>query len=244
MSRQPSSRTTKIVISVFLGVFCSVANSATVWDLQSDWSDQNNPNGPWSYNQGSAPLPLVPSFTWAPIPGQPAWAPSNNPGDFLPVWLKARTAGPGGFDFLAGDVLVHTTDGFNGARSGLANVTWTSPFTGTADISGSLWNIRNIGRSNTWQLLDNGSVIASGFLASGDGHGRLNPETFAFTSLALTAGDTLELLLSRNSGAGDFVGIDFAINAVQNTTVPEPKAFFLVLMGLVGIAAVRRRSQA
>ena len=32
--------------------------STTVYDLSSNWSNSSNPNGPWSYNQGSTPLPF------------------------------------------------------------------------------------------------------------------------------------------------------------------------------------------
>src|SRR5262249_25336945 len=70
-----------------------------VADLKSDWSDGNNPNtatfGTWSYRQGTSLLPEVPNFTFGgtvtfPTP-QPAWAPSNVPGNFLPAEFKAQS---------------------------------------------------------------------------------------------------------------------------------------------------------
>jgi hypothetical protein len=117
-----------------------------VADLNSDWSDANNPNavtfGTWSYRQGLSLLPEVPNWNGNGTVGftatQPAWAPSNNAGDFLPAEFKARSV-PAGVDWQVGDVVVHTTDLFNGPSSGVANFLWTSPNAGTVTISGSVW---------------------------------------------------------------------------------------------------------
>src|ERR1700732_5005953 len=52
------------------------AAKATTYDLNADWSNSSNPNGVWSYNEGTNPLPFqanwgnAGTFTGA----QPAWA--------------------------------------------------------------------------------------------------------------------------------------------------------------------------
>ena len=39
----------------------SLCNASAIFSLSGDWSNTTNPNGPWSYNQASNPLPLVSS---------------------------------------------------------------------------------------------------------------------------------------------------------------------------------------
>ena len=139
-------QTMRVVLA--LGWICAVpaVRADLIADLNADWSDANNPNtatfGTWSYRQGSSLLPEVPNWNGNGTVGftatQPAWAPSNNAGDFLPAEFKARSV-PAGVDWQVGDVVVHTTDLFNGPSSGVANFLWTSPNAGTVTISGSVW---------------------------------------------------------------------------------------------------------
>src|SRR5579872_354466 len=124
----------------FLILFGTLAGTvnATVYDLSSNWSSSSNPNGPWSFNQGATPLPFVPNFNfgntgWASSCNQPAWAPSNATGGYIPVFLKvdACVATTENTEYplanvVPGDVWVHTVDGFNGNPSlGAANVQFT-----------------------------------------------------------------------------------------------------------------------
>jgi hypothetical protein len=209
-----------------LSTTTSAANRApattTTYSLDGNWSDSENPNGTWTYRQGASSLPSVPAFDFAGTVGmtpQPAWAPSNKTGDFLPAWFKVRSALTG-FDWQIGDVVVHTTDGSNGANSGVANVTWVSPGAGTVTISGGLWEVRDIGRSNQWEVTHDGTSVAKGELLSGDGHGRSNPETFSKSALAVKSGDVLQMTVTKLSNFGDIVGIKWSI---QFTPTPPPE---------------------
>jgi len=141
---------------VFLLFFICTPLNAFSFSLVDDWSNIINPNGPWSYNEGNNPL----QYNIADWPvnefgeSQTAWADSNSEvgHDFLPGWFKAvgdpntlttRTT-LNDYDLMAGDVIVHTTDGSVG--HGLANVTWTSPYSGIFNIDGGLWMGRDSGR--------------------------------------------------------------------------------------------------
>jgi hypothetical protein len=67
--------------------------ATTTYSLDGNWSDSANPNGAWTYRQGSFALPNVPNFDFAgsvAMKAQPAWAPSNDAGDDLPPWFKIR----------------------------------------------------------------------------------------------------------------------------------------------------------
>jgi len=195
--------------------------ATTTYSLVSNWSDTANPNGTWKYRQGSSALPSVPDFDFAgssPWTPQPAWAPSNNAGNFLPAWLKLRS-GAAGYDAQVGDVVVHSTDDANGPNSGVANVTWVSPGAGTVTLSGGLWEVRDIGRSNQWQVTHNGASVASGELLTGDGHGRSNPETFEKSEIAVKSGDVFELTVTRLTTYRYVVGVNWAIEFTP--TPPE-----------------------
>src|SRR6266478_1004430 len=117
------------------------AAPSAAFSLSGDWSNTTNPNGPWSYNQGSTPLPLVPVWTAGNSAfagcNQPAWAPSNLGGNFLPALMNANscTVSSLGTDpinglanVMPGDIVTHTVDGFNGTpANGVANFLFTLP---------------------------------------------------------------------------------------------------------------------
>src|SRR5690349_21625112 len=106
------------------------------YDLTQDWSNTINPNGPWALLQGTTPLPFDPNWIPAghPFPIlQPAWAPSNDFGNFLPVWFKSTNTFAAGADNGAiniGNVYVHPTDYANGGGNGIANVQFITPTQG------------------------------------------------------------------------------------------------------------------
>ena len=141
--------------------------------------------------------------------------------------------------------MVHSTDGWNGSGSGLANATWTSPINGVVDISGFAWIARDIGRSNNWILSLNASVLSSGSVASGDSYDRANPFQFVNGSggasvlddVADLVGDVIKLEIVNTAWAGDFVGTSLTI-----AQVPEPSTGLLVMVGLLGIASRSKRA--
>src|SRR5215471_4363381 len=102
-------------LSTLFLVFCSTLLAATIYDLKTDWSDTNNPNGVWGYRQGSTLLPHnndISVCCGGPSSGiTAAWAPSPFSGDFLPWWARA-TGNNSASGFLAGDITVHSVDGF------------------------------------------------------------------------------------------------------------------------------------
>jgi hypothetical protein len=236
-------RSCRLLLSLTLFSIISAARAGNVADLNADWSDSNNPNsasfGTWSYRQGTSLLPEVSNWTangTVPFTAtQPAWAPSNNGGDFLPGEFKAKSVPTGtGYDWQVGDVVVHTTDLGNGDSNGPANFLWTSPNSGTVTISGSVWAAATLsGRDNSWSLLVNGVVVSSG--ASIDPFDRANPFLFsdgtggtAALTQDVTAGSTIDLQLTKTTTFGFFVGANFTIT--EAASVPEPSS--LILSGL------------
>ena len=204
---------------------------AITYDLNADWSDSSNPNGVWSYDEGTNLLPH--QTNWDPgdfTLAQPAWARSSLMTDhtFLPAWLKLSSTPLFALDLQIGDVALHTTDVTNGVGSGPGNVTWTSPITGTVDLSGSVWEARDIGRSNRWSLDINGTVVSQGDISAANSS-RSSPfdlasgtgGTAALDNISVAVGEVIKLQFDETSSDtfGDFVGVNFTVNGATLPTV-------------------------
>lgn len=222
-----------------------MTSHAATYDLTADWSNASNPNGVWSYNEGINALPHVNSWQsasggW----GQQGWAESENGNDRLPFWFQSNGAEPFTHDWLTGDIVVHTTDAANGVGNGFANVTWTSPVAGTADISGAVWIGRENGRSDHWRLTIGGVTVTEGDIASGDVYSRATPFDLAtgtggatvLNQVPVSVGTVIALQFERTSTFGEFVGTRLTVNAV-----PEPSTFATIVVGLSTFAFLRRR---
>ncbi|MDH5270869.1 MAG: T9SS type A sorting domain-containing protein [Candidatus Krumholzibacteria bacterium] len=214
---------------------------ASTWDLAADWSDLSNPNGPWTYREGSNALPGVAAWQELGLGfPQPAWAVGEAaPAEYLPAWFKAVMDPDPVVEWFMGDVVVHTTDPANGPSQGDANVIWTSPVAGSVDIAGSAWLTRDIGRAVDWSPLHNGSLLTVGSLYSGDPFTRSSPMNFAagtggagvIAGIPVQIGDVIELRLDTTSPntLGDLIGINLTISEVPTgiNDSPVPARFVL-----------------
>ena len=81
---------------------------------------------------------------------------------------------------------------------------------GKIDLSGSIWALRNVGRSTEWRLLLNGREVATGII-SGRTHTRAKPEVFQF-EWSIREGDIIELNADKHDSiSGDYFGLNMKI---------------------------------
>ncbi len=196
-----------------IGPFLALITAGVVYDATADWSDQDNPNGPWAYMAGNNALPHVAS--WEPggfVPPQPGWAPAASGNPRIPVFYQSVGGETFDNDIDIGDVVIHSRDDQSGTGVGEGRLLFTAPATGTYRIDLDVWIGREIGRSVNWTLSVDGAQADTGNVSSGDGFSRASPDGHS-TSVALEAGDQVDLLLTSQSSAGDFVGVELRLEA-------------------------------
>jgi hypothetical protein len=185
-------------------VLSFTANAASqVYDLKTDWSDTQNPNGTWSYHDSVGAL-----LSDDPFP----WTYSCN-GDVLAI---ARTSQslvvPGTLEH--GDIFMLLSD---------CGVTlrWTAPANGTVTVSGTLWGCR----TTEWTLTHDESALSGG---SGSGL-RSAPYDFssgsggtgALQNIPVQAGDNVEIVFwSFERCGGDEVGLNLTITLTLDSLDP------------------------
>ena len=206
------------------------AQAVISFDLTADWSDTANPNGAWSYREGTNLLPHV--GAWQGLAGdfssaQPAWARFDVGTSNLPCMFKSSAIVGIVHDWIDGDVACHSTDNFNGIGSGTANITWTSPAAGVVTLTGAIWMGRDIGRGNHWSLSLDGAPLTSGDVASGDPWSRTSPMDFsvgsggasALVAIPVNAGSVIKLDLAKTASPGDYSVIRMHADLVPTADV-------------------------
>ncbi len=223
-----------------LGAFylSAAAANATTYDLKSDWSNTNNPNGVWTYLAGTEVLPSLNGADWGGYGFGPGFANSASMGyGFAPVIFQYNGSAPQSVDASAGDIVAHTQTNDSNAGAGDFSVEFTSPAAGTATISGEVWYAHvGVDRWQDWTVSVGGTVLASGTL-EGPANGSSTPETFDLTGLTLAANEVAQLKIVLTSGGtqtdGALVGLD--MNVALTSTVPEASTWAMMAAGFAGL---------
>lgn len=224
------------LVGVCAALVSPVGTAAVIYDVAADWSTTANPNGPWSYLQGTALLPNQPTACCG-LPVAPSFAPSHVPGTFLPAFGQAT---PGA------DIYVHSYDPFNGgAALGEAVLAWTAPMSGLADVAGYFYYSQApFQRSNDVTILLGSRVLGSAVLSYLEHQDEANQWNFSFNDLAVNTGDMLTVIFQRSAGqsAGSYDAGNLTV-ALTAAAVPAPPTSALIFTGMAAlITSLRRRS--
>jgi hypothetical protein len=223
--------------ALLLHATSSVALAGIIYDATAEFSTTANANGLWSYHYSDdttrdgtydlftqvGPLGGSGPDVWHASGAQPAQRPFIGVNTML-------TPGPGAWG--AGELGMHPGESGGGGGNGLAVLTWTSPFTGTADVSFSLamgldgtveWFFEQYDQ-NVVTTHSQGTLIGSGATAS-----------ITLADQSIIAGDQLNLVLNTiGSPEGDLVRIVSASIDATNA-VPEPSTCFVSICIIAGL---------
>ena len=234
-------------------LFALVASPAhavvVVYDLRIDFSNTSNPNGVWAYLKGATPLSHFTPVPLAPLAIATAngyWGDTSSSINSSIMKTTANGSATGLWtnnDFLAGDVLLRTTDPSTG---GPMIVTWTAPSAGTFTYSGDIWYAGaplGPGSNDFILTLNAGPAMEMG--TAGLGQDETNPVTMVngLTPTSVNPGDVLALQLSPSIGPpfGSLAGVGLVVDFVP---APEPSSLALAALALVGATAWRWRRTA
>jgi len=199
-----------------------------LYDLTTEWSNTNNPNGVWSYNQDTTPISEFQTFWW----GMGGWGYSwigegcilkagAYPTGITDPWGQTLTPP---HDWKAGDVVMHAISQVYGGDTTFANITWTSPGNGTISINGRAWDAQIFAdRDVSWLLIVGGQTVAQRSSVRGlfrkDKASRFSANQTAKHSLngiPVTQGEVVEFRVVANTYYGHFVGVQEQITFNPN----------------------------
>lgn len=218
------------------GSFGGEAHAGMTYDAVNDFSLASNPNGPWSYGTLSAltggtftpdTSTLVNQF----YTGEQDWF--NGQGEPNSSVVERNDSGSTQ-SFLT---IVSPTNLLRlDCQDTITDVRFTAQGTGLYNISGLFQRIDTGGTPVSVQVEVNGSPMFSVDNFSTFGA----QEAFNLGNLSLTTGTVVDFVLAAPQFNNDSTGFDATITYTPSS-VPEPASIGLVLVGLAGTLAVRRR---
>lgn len=218
------------VIFLLGGTFAVPAANGATWDVTTDFSITNNPNGAWSYGYGPVGLGSFTLFnhtdTYGSGPVAEYWGIFNNPLGEIPQAGKNISVSTTMYGVAPGEFFLHPYAG----DQALSMARWTAPSAGTFPISGS-FGTGDHGAMSCY-IYQNSTLLYSSID---------DPDNYTFSfSPSLLAGDTISFAVGPNTAGGTFISGSTPLSA---TIVPLPPSVLLLGSGLLGLGAVgwRRR---
>jgi hypothetical protein len=236
------------LLPIVVMLSCTVAEASVIYSLEDDFSNASNPNGAWSFTQGTTSLahylPSTPNTIDVAL-GNGYWGTGNDLNSNTPEVGQTTTNGSAtglysNADFLSADVIIHSTNTGHGAP---VFVNWTAPTAGIINVSGQTWYAHSpVTRSNDFLVSLGATTLTTGTLSNSSNAGRSNAQAFSFSSLVVSAGTVFSVSYTPTAGQV-FGSIDGLSETVVFTAspVPEVPEWALISAGLALLAPLSRR---
>lgn len=236
----------RVFAACLLAIAAAAPAQAVTYNLAADWSDAANPNGPWSYTQAAVPL----SHYAQPLDGNSLNAAAGNGywgtgPTFASAPFLIKTTQDGSAissynngDFLAGDVIVHSTNPGSGSP---VFINWTAAAAGEISFDSSVWYAHSpVTRSAEVTVLLDGVTVATATVANGIT--RSSAFALSGSGLAVAAGDVLAFRFDPSVGQsfGSLTGVSLTIDFQAAPAVPEPASWATMIIGFALVGAASR----
>lgn len=249
--------------SLTCGLLVAVAGSATAqassFDLSTDFSYTNNPNGAWSFVYGGSALTnvgapqsngnsLIPAIGSGGYYSTGSDLNSNTP-DVIKTAVDGSSASgsQGSYsngDFLTGDVIVHSPN--SGAP---VDVIWTAPSNGTISFTTDLWyahtlSVLVVDRTNSDSVLLGGNTIGSADISPTSYGDRSSPWVITDSNVSVSKGEELIVQIEKASGQayGSLNGVEISGTFTAAGGVPEASTWAMMLVGFTGLGIAGYRA--
>ncbi|MEM7476506.1 MAG: hypothetical protein AAF483_16080 [Planctomycetota bacterium] len=216
--------------------FTPTVNAEIIYDPATQFATTENPNGVWSYHFSNDVIRdgsynLMPEV--APIIGNGslAWHADAGAATSQRPFVAVNTGANIG-TWTAGDLAVHPGQSAGGVGDSLAVLSWTSPYTTTADLDYQF----ELGLSGdvTWyvELNDDSQTLATGSLIGSGANASVQ-----LNDISVSVGDRLSFVVQSNGDPGS----DLVRFTTSTLSIPEPSSLILVALSAVQVARFRRR---
>jgi hypothetical protein len=219
-----------ILLLTLVGAMAAVPAYATTFRAAGDFSSTSNPNGPWSYDVAGSLLTQTASNSVANF----WWNGGSEPNSAVvgEGTTAGTAAGTASFETI---VLPSGYLVLDPEANADVSVVFTATTAGTYSISGNFLGVDTSELSHLVEILDDGTVVFSGTIAS---YNQSDPFNLTET---LAAGDTISFDSDTGSSWGNLsTGLDATVSN-DATVTPEPSSFLLLGTGLLGLAGVLSR---
>jgi hypothetical protein len=228
-------------------LYCTATcNAEIIYNATTDFATGSNPNGVWSYHFSNdtlrdgtyALLTEVDPLGGGPGGGSLVWHADSGVATAQRPFAGVNTTSLGGSSWQINELAIHPGQSAGGLGSGLAVLSWTSPFTGTVDVDYSL--AMGLSGDVLWFFEQNDSANT---LATGSLSGLSATDTISLTNISVNGGDRLNFVVDSNGSVGsDLVRLSNA--TIASTAVPEPSSFLLTMLAFPFILLRRLRNRA